>query len=250
MNSPAFQFYPQDFLVGTADLSPEEVGGYIRLLCYQWAKGGLPNDDAKLASMSGCHGNAVASIRHKFRIYPDGILRNERLEKVRDDQTAFRAKQADNAKRGWNKRLGIATALPEHMPDTCSSSSSSSSNSVTVKESVCRQDEAISHGKTLVPPCPEMWCLKWWEDCERRGWVDREQIPIRKWKPALSSYWRGVQENDRRTNAMKGKSNGSHLQPVDDYAPAPISKESATIDLQAMMREAKKKREQEENGCR
>jgi len=67
----------------------------------------------------------------------------------------------------------------------------------------CTPAAAIAHAATLIPPCPEHWALKWWEDSERRGWVDRENIPIRKWRPALSSYWRGVQETDRRNLALQ-----------------------------------------------
>lgn len=130
--SPAFQFYPHDFLVGTADLSPEEVGAYIRLLCYQWAKSGLPDDDSKLAQLAGCHGNAIASIRHKFGICEDKMLRNPRLEKVRLEQEEYRKKQAHNAKEGWKHRVGNATAsglaMPTNMPNACSSPSSSPSS--------------------------------------------------------------------------------------------------------------------------
>ena len=67
--SPAFQFYPQDFLVGTAMLSAEETGAYIRLLCYSWENDGLPNDEQLLARLAGCSGNAVASIRRKRQHY-------------------------------------------------------------------------------------------------------------------------------------------------------------------------------------
>jgi uncharacterized protein YdaU (DUF1376 family) len=131
---PAFQLYAQDFLVGTADMAPAEVGAYIRLLCYQWVKSGLPNDPDKLASMAGCHGNATAMPLHKFGICEDGFLRNERLEKIRSEQNEYRAKQAQNAKNGWEKRHGnakpYAVAMPSHMPEgmpnACSSSSSSS----------------------------------------------------------------------------------------------------------------------------
>lgn len=127
MSAPAFQFYPADFLVGCADLSAEETGAYIRLLCYQWSKDGLPDDDAKLAAMGGCHGNAIASIRHKFGICADGKLRNLRLEEVRSDQDRYRAKQAENANKRWANRgkTENATALPTQMPNACPSSSPS-----------------------------------------------------------------------------------------------------------------------------
>lgn len=39
--SPAFLFYSQDFLVGTMDMTDEEVGKYIRLLCRQHTKGNI-----------------------------------------------------------------------------------------------------------------------------------------------------------------------------------------------------------------
>lgn len=131
MKSPAFQFYPQDFLVGSADLTIDQVGAYIRLLCYQWAKGGLPNNPSQLASMCGCHGNATALPLHKFRICDDGLLRNDRLESVRKEQDEYRKKQAENAHKRWSNQKpechGNATASVSHMPNACSSPSSSPS---------------------------------------------------------------------------------------------------------------------------
>lgn len=136
MASPAFQLYPADFLVGTADMTPEEVGVFIRLLCYQWSKEGLPDNDGKLAALAGCHGNAIASVRHKFRMCEDGKLRNDRMEKVRSEQTEYRAKQAQNATKGWEKRRlampphdsGSPLAMPDPLPKGCSISSPSPSS--------------------------------------------------------------------------------------------------------------------------
>lgn len=136
--SPAFQFYPQDFLVGTAMLSAEETGAYIRLLCYSWENDGLPNDEQLLSRLAGCSGNAVASIRHKFGICQDGKLRNERQEKIRKEQNAYRAQQKLKAKKRWKNTekqqvsvpldqsgicSGNATALPMDMPNGCPSPS-------------------------------------------------------------------------------------------------------------------------------
>jgi uncharacterized protein YdaU (DUF1376 family) len=125
---PAFQFYPRDFLVGCAMLSAEAVGGYIRLLCYQWEHGYLPDDDEQLARLGGCSGNAVASIRHKFGIKSAGKLANTRLEEVRAEQSAFSEKQRIKAKKRWetgqNDATGYATALPVDMPESCPASAS------------------------------------------------------------------------------------------------------------------------------
>ena len=42
--APAFQFYVDDFLGGTYWMTNEQVGAFIRLLSYQWTKGGLPDE--------------------------------------------------------------------------------------------------------------------------------------------------------------------------------------------------------------
>ena len=38
--APAFQLYAQDFLTGVMDLTMEERGVYITLLCKQWSING------------------------------------------------------------------------------------------------------------------------------------------------------------------------------------------------------------------
>lgn len=130
MKAPAFQFYAGDFLVGTAMMTAEEVGGYIRLLCYQWTQGSIPDDDATIMRLAGCSGNAVASIRHKFGINPAGRLVNQRLEQVRAEREEFCKAQAEKAAKGWEKRKNHgsampqqckanAVAMPKHMPNRC-----------------------------------------------------------------------------------------------------------------------------------
>ena len=133
MKAPAFQLYARDFIVGTAMMSAEEVGAYIRLMCYQWDNGPLPNDDAMLCRLAGCGGNAVASIRHKFGTTSDGRLANSRLEEVREQQRVYAERQAVNAKTGWEKRKKHGLAMPSQcqanatayakpMPESCSAS--------------------------------------------------------------------------------------------------------------------------------
>ena len=44
---PYFPLYVQDFLMGTMGMSDAEVAAYIRLLCLQWDKGEIQEDDIK-----------------------------------------------------------------------------------------------------------------------------------------------------------------------------------------------------------
>ncbi|WP_378181998.1 DUF1376 domain-containing protein [Aquimarina sp. SS2-1] len=48
---PAVLWYTNDFLEGTADLSPEEIGVYTILLCYQHRRGFLPDNLKKLSRL-------------------------------------------------------------------------------------------------------------------------------------------------------------------------------------------------------
>ena len=141
---PAFQFYPSDFLVGTAILTPEETGIYIRLLCYQWTNGGLPNHVSILARLAACEDESSvdAVMKLKFEEGEDGKLYNNRLEEVRQEQEQYREKQRENAKKRWVDNAtampphdsGIEVASKRHMPNACSSSSSSSSKEETMVE--------------------------------------------------------------------------------------------------------------------
>ena len=105
--APAFPLYADDFLAGTADMSAEEVGGYIRLLCHQWAKGGLPNDPDRLARMAGLIGSpSLGYVVAKLTLCEDGLLRHPRIEAIRAESDAWRAKQAASGASGAAKRWG------------------------------------------------------------------------------------------------------------------------------------------------
>jgi uncharacterized protein YdaU (DUF1376 family) len=111
--APAFQLYAQDFLAGTADMTPDQVGVYIRLLCHQWIRKGLPNDDAILSRLSGAETDVLSIVRKKFSEKKNGLLQNKRLEIERKKQREYSRKQAENANKGWEKRRN-ATAMPPH----------------------------------------------------------------------------------------------------------------------------------------
>lgn len=129
--APAFQFYVQDFLMGTADFSAAEVGGYILLLCRQWDKGPLPDDDKKLCKIARVKRSSLIQIRSKFTKDGAGMIFNVRLEMVRQEQAEYRATQSKKGKSGADKRWHRdGTGIPQPMPGDSSSSSSSSSSSI------------------------------------------------------------------------------------------------------------------------
>lgn len=97
---PAFQFYPDDFVGGTAGMPLEAIGAYILLLSYQWTHGALPADDASRARVVGQEFSprwpaTWAVLEAKF---PGG--RNQRLELVRAKHDAFCKSRRVNGAKG------------------------------------------------------------------------------------------------------------------------------------------------------
>jgi hypothetical protein len=113
---PAFLFYSSDFLSGVQDLTMEERGQYITLLCLQHQKGHLTEKMIRL-----CCGNATADVLAKFRQDENGLFFNERLKIEVGKRKAHAEKQRTRAIDGWKKRknqisdtdaTAYATAMP------------------------------------------------------------------------------------------------------------------------------------------
>lgn len=144
-DGPAFQFYASDFLVGTNTWTVDEVGVYIRLLASEWENGGLPGDTKRLSRASGCSQKRFVkcwlTVSQKFHVNGHGLLINDRLESVREEQRKYRELQSDKGKLSAQKRWGdkVTTVIttvepvlqPEGQPEgqpNCNPSSSSSSS--------------------------------------------------------------------------------------------------------------------------
>lgn len=104
--APAFQLYAKDFLEGTAEMSNAEAGAYIRLLCHQWMKGGLKNDDKILARLCGGDTDGLDVAKNKFKTDENGLLKNDRLAEEKGKQEQYSQSQSEIGKKGAEKRWG------------------------------------------------------------------------------------------------------------------------------------------------
>jgi len=88
---PAFLFYSKDWLEGTAEMSPEEKGVYIDLLCYHHQRGSLPNDTKRLATMVGLKQSQFKKswtlLNTKFTTNSTGELINKKLISIGNERT-------------------------------------------------------------------------------------------------------------------------------------------------------------------
>lgn len=111
-SSPAFQFYPKEFLSSSKvmAMSLAERGAYITLLSVEWLDGSLPNDVNSLARLLAIPERKFQAIWQQHLaacfVERDGRLINERLERVRAEQEAYREQQKLNGARGGRPRKG------------------------------------------------------------------------------------------------------------------------------------------------
>lgn len=144
MKSPAFQFYVQDFMVGTLHFSAEEVGAYIRLLCHQWDVGYIEENEKKLKKITGISAKKCEKILKKFSKGEDGFLKNLRLEAERTKQLELRKRRSEAGRRGNDVKYNqsqsdpIATAkqAEKSRKGIALQSSSSSSTSIEIQNTV------------------------------------------------------------------------------------------------------------------
>jgi uncharacterized protein YdaU (DUF1376 family) len=143
---PAFQFYADDFLGGTAILSTEEIGAYILLLCHQWNTGSIPDDDnliRRIAKVTQAFD--LGLVKAKFQSV-DGVLKNARMEHEREKQRLFREKQAQNGAKGGRPKT---QAFPKPNP-TPNPNESSPSPSPSPKEDIAANAD-LPLGKVSKP---------------------------------------------------------------------------------------------------
>ena len=99
--SPAFQLYAQDFLTGVMDLTMEERGIYITLLCKQWSlynENGIPKKRLRLF-LGYDWENLPEMVKEKFIDNGDYFF-NERLNEIIIERIAFIKKQTLNGYKG------------------------------------------------------------------------------------------------------------------------------------------------------
>lgn len=138
--SPAFQFYPRDFLSSGSvdDMSMTERGIYITLLARCWMDDGLPTDMAALAKMARMKPSQFERIwsnspLHKCFYVRSGFFRHERLDTEKQKQVDFHRRQSDNGKMGGRppkEKAVVSSGLTQTEPKKSSASSSSSSTAV------------------------------------------------------------------------------------------------------------------------
>ncbi len=104
MKDPAFLFYSSDFLNGVSDLTMEERGQFITLLCLQHLKGGISEKTIRLSV-----GSVSVDVLDKFRLNKNGEYENARLAEEIEKRSVFTESRRKNGKKGGRPPLNKPT---------------------------------------------------------------------------------------------------------------------------------------------
>jgi uncharacterized protein YdaU (DUF1376 family) len=139
--SPAFQFYPSDWLdLKVLRMSNAAQGVYMRLLCYMWRDSkdqcSIEDNDKTLAKILGFSEKKWKKMRSEIQwegdeilIEKNGRLISQRLQKEKQKQMDKSAKARESANARWMRTQceRIPNAYDSHTHSQCSSTSTSSS---------------------------------------------------------------------------------------------------------------------------
>lgn len=98
MKTPSFDFYYQDFLVGTSFMSLEATGAYILCLCHQAHKNAISIEQVKAICMND--ESIIEQVLSKFLTDEStGMLYNERCRIEVEKKTRYAASRSKNRKK-------------------------------------------------------------------------------------------------------------------------------------------------------
>lgn len=116
MSRPWMPLYVADYLADTGHLSTLEHGAYMLLIMHYWQRGGLPDDDARLASIARASLEQWSGMRDTIAEFFNGDWSHDRI-----DEELEKARKAYEKRASAGRKGGKAKAKPEQSKSIASS---------------------------------------------------------------------------------------------------------------------------------
>lgn len=187
---PAFLFYSSDFLTGCIDLTMEERGQYITLICLQHQKGHLAEKTIRLSV-----GNVSEDVLKKFDTDENGLIFNKRIEEEIEKRRVFAESRRKNGKQGGRpkKPLGLPSEKPLGLPsENLSENENENENEYAFKGEVIKLNQKdYNSWKNKYPLLDLDFELK-----KRDIWLANCDSPPKNWFISTSQFL--LTENDKK----------------------------------------------------
>jgi hypothetical protein len=208
---PAFLFYSSDFLNGVADLTMEERGQFITLLCLQHQKGTLTDKTIRLSL-----GSVSVDVLSKFSKDKDGNFFNERLNEEIEKRIQFTESRRNNGSKGGrpkNNTKPLGLAKHNLMEDV----NENENEDININKSKCTFEEvyeymAIRIGKENA----KLEAEKFVNYYTSNGWKVGKN-PMKSWGAAANNWITNTKQYAKGTTNNKPKLNKHELDNLRNY---------------------------------
>lgn len=134
--------YTSDILASCADMSPAQFGAYVRMLCYAWNSGGLPNDMEACCRIAGGISPADWQVCRRRLVVLDPGTSEERLSHPRLEQERERAEKLH--KKRCEAMSRARNANPKNSQDQSIDQSIDQSSDQTIDQLIDTQSQSQS----------------------------------------------------------------------------------------------------------
>jgi hypothetical protein len=208
---PAFLFYSSDFLNGVADLTMEERGQFITLLCLQHQKGTLTDKTIRLSL-----GSVSVDVLSKFLKDKDGNYYNERLSEEIEKRIQFTESRRNNGSKGGrpkNNTKPLGLAKHNLMEDV----NENENEDININKSKCTFDQvyeymAIRIGKENA----KLEAEKFVNYYESNGWKVGKN-PMKSWGAAANNWITNSKQYAKGTTNNQRKLDKHELENLKNY---------------------------------
>lgn len=207
MKSPAFQFYPTDWIGSqrVQMMTLEEEGAYIRLLASCWQHGSIPSDPVMAARIIGKGASTTLATTVLTMFLPsseEGRMVHDRLEEERSKQREWREKSSAGGKKSAalrakskggsrvvekclqpNGNTPSPSPSPKESKTPLAPQKPQSEGKATANKATLEEVKLVCQ-KTGVPESDAIW---FWHKCEANGWTNGGK-PIKSWPHTIASW--------------------------------------------------------------
>jgi hypothetical protein len=208
---PAFLFYSSDFLNGVADLTMEERGQFITLLCLQHQKGTLTDKTIRLSL-----GSVSVDVLSKFSKDKDGNFFNERLSEEIEKRIQFTESRRNNGSKGGrpkNNTKPIGLAKHNLMEDV----NENENEDIIINKSKCTFDQVYEYMAIRIgTDQAKIEAEKFVNYYTSNGWKVGKN-PMKSWGAAANNWITNTKQYAKGTTNNKPKLNKHELDNLRNY---------------------------------